>query len=73
MTAAVAGAAEAAAGLVDAVHVHRNLIYARPVGFRPLELDLYVPEHPSALCVYFHGGGWRLGGRADLVLLSLDG
>ncbi len=35
-------------------------------GFRPLQLDLYLPERPSALSpaiVYFHGGGWAVGTR----------
>jgi acetyl esterase/lipase len=48
------------------VSVHRDVIFASPVGFRPLSLDLYVPSRPAqALCLYLHGGGWRVGGRAD--------
>lgn len=48
------------------VAVYRDVIYARPVGFRPLSIDLYVPARPAeALCLYLHGGGWRVGGRAD--------
>jgi acetyl esterase/lipase len=48
------------------VAVHRDVIFARPVGYRPLSLDLYVPSRPAeALCLYLHGGGWRVGGRAD--------
>jgi acetyl esterase/lipase len=30
-----------------------------------LALDLYVPDSPAPLCVYLHGGGWRLGSRTD--------
>jgi acetyl esterase/lipase len=35
-------------------------------GFRPLQLDLYLPERtsaPSPVIVYFHGGGWAVGTR----------
>ena len=33
-------------------------------GYRPLSLDLYVPESGArAVCVYLHGGGWRVGSR----------
>ena len=28
-------------------------------------LDLYVPPGATTLCVYLHGGGWRLGSRKD--------
>ena len=46
--------------------VHRDVVYARPVGFRPLSLDLYLPDPPATtLCLYLHGGGWRLGSRRD--------
>ncbi|HMH91759.1 MAG TPA: alpha/beta hydrolase, partial [Streptosporangiaceae bacterium] len=48
------------------VTVHRDVIFASPAGFRPLSLDLYVPARPAeAVCLYLHGGGWRVGGRAD--------
>ncbi len=48
------------------VAAHRDVIFSRPAGFRPLSLDLYVPSRPAtALCLYLHGGGWRVGGRAD--------
>ena len=46
--------------------MHRDVIFSRPAGFRPLSLDLYVPARPAeAVCLYLHGGGWRVGGRAD--------
>jgi acetyl esterase/lipase len=34
-------------------------------GFRPLELDLYLPPSPSPapVIVHVHGGGWRRGSR----------
>ncbi len=44
---------------------HREVVFARRPGFRPLALDLYVPENPKALCVYLHGGGWRVGTRTE--------
>jgi acetyl esterase/lipase len=51
---------------VSAPTVHRDVVYARPDGFRPLALDLYLPAAPAAaLCLYLHGGGWRLGSRRD--------
>jgi acetyl esterase/lipase len=45
--------------------VRRDVVYAAPIGFRPLSLDLYVPPAPALLCVYLHGGGWRVGSRHD--------
>ncbi|MBB2947130.1 acetyl esterase/lipase [Actinoplanes lutulentus] len=45
------------------ITVHREVVYARVPGYRPLALDLYVPEKPAALCLYLHGGGWRAGSR----------
>jgi acetyl esterase/lipase len=44
--------------------VFREVVYAQPPGFRPLALDLYVPAEPVALCLYLHGGGWRMGSRS---------
>ena len=43
--------------------VRRDVVFDAPVGFRPLALDLYVPPAPSVVCLYLHGGGWRLGSR----------
>lgn len=49
-----------------AVTVHRDVVYGRPIGFRPLSLDLYLPhETARGLCLYLHGGGWRVGSRVD--------
>lgn len=40
----------------------RDIIYAQPLGFRPLTLDLYLPP-PSPgkkpVVVFIHGGAWR--------------
>ncbi len=48
------------------VTIHRDVVYSRPPGYRPVALDLYVPAEPAqALCLYLHGGGWRLGSRSD--------
>lgn len=48
------------------VTIHRDVVYSRPPGYRPLSLDLYVPAgEPRALCLYLHGGGWRVGSRSD--------
>jgi acetyl esterase/lipase len=49
-----------------AVTSYRDVVYSRPAGYRPVALDLYVPAGPArALCLYLHGGGWRLGSRSD--------
>lgn len=46
------------------VRVHRDVRYAVLPGYRPLSLDLYVPESGArAVCLYLHGGGWRVGSR----------
>jgi acetyl esterase/lipase len=48
------------------VTCHPGLEYAELPGFRPLELDLYLPEYPAAglpAVIHVHGGGWRRGSR----------
>ncbi len=39
--------------------------YAQPEGFRPLSLDLRIPDAagPAPLVVFLHGGGWVRGSR----------
>ena len=42
--------------------------YAEVPGYRPLELDLYLPDGPGGdaprpVIVHVHGGGWRRGSR----------
>jgi acetyl esterase/lipase len=49
--------------------VLRNLVYADE-GDRSLAMDLYLPaaaELPPPVAVYFHGGGWAGGDRADFA------
>jgi acetyl esterase/lipase len=39
--------------------------YGEVPGYRPLELDLYLPRDggPAPVIVHVHGGGWRRGSR----------
>lgn len=41
--------------------------YGEVTGYRPLELDLYLPDGggPLPVVVYIHGGGWRRGSRRE--------
>ena len=46
--------------------IHLALTYAMPDGYRPLQLDLYVPEARTgtvACVVWIHGGAWLFGTR----------
>lgn len=45
--------------------VLRDVIFAEHVGYRPLALDLHLPEGdgPFPVVVHLHGGGWRVGSR----------
>lgn len=44
--------------------VLRDVVYAEHQGFRPLSLDLHLPDtRPAPVVVFVHGGGWRLGSR----------
>jgi len=42
-----------------------DIVYGEVPGYRPLELDLYLPEAagPVPVIVHVHGGGWRRGSR----------
>jgi acetyl esterase/lipase len=42
-----------------------DLVYGEVPGYRPLELDLYLPQAggPAPVIVHVHGGGWRRGSR----------
>jgi len=45
---------------------HLALTYSMPDGYRPLQLDLYVPEKrtgPVPCVVWIHGGAWLFGTR----------
>ncbi len=51
---------------VDGVAIHRDVVHTRVEGYRPLALDLYLPDAgAAAVCVYAHGGGWRVGSRRN--------
>ena len=56
-----------------------DLVYGEVPGYRPLELDLYLPEGqsrtggPVPVIVHVHGGGWRRGSRRHpLPVLGAD-
>jgi len=54
------GARAADVTVIDAIE------YAAPFGFRPLLLDLYLPQSPPGpvpVVVFIHGGGWAKGTR----------
>jgi acetyl esterase/lipase len=54
--------------MTSAVRRVPDIRYGEVLGFRPLELDLYVPlglEGPAPVVVYVHGGGWQRGSRRD--------
>ncbi|WP_082104476.1 alpha/beta hydrolase [Demequina soli] len=45
----------------------RDLVFAEPVGFRPLSLDLHPSVPGAPLVVFLHGGGWRVGSRRAMA------
>jgi acetyl esterase/lipase len=45
--------------------LHADVVYSVVPGFRPLALDVYAGSEARAMCVFLHGGGWRLGSRRD--------
>jgi acetyl esterase/lipase len=52
-----------------------DVVYDEVPGYRPLELDLYLPRDggPAPVIVHVHGGGWRRGSRRHpLPLLGAD-
>ena len=52
-----------------------DVVYREVPGYRPLELDLYLPEDvaPAPVIVHVHGGGWRRGSRREpLPVLGPD-
>jgi acetyl esterase/lipase len=62
-------AREAASG----VHLHEGIEFAGVLGYRPVQLDLYLPPAQSAdtadtavpppVVLFLHGGGWAVGTR----------
>jgi acetyl esterase/lipase len=52
----------------DGVRHHVGATYAAPAGYRPMQLDVWVPESPSRapLVVWIHGGAWMMGDRRYL-------
>jgi acetyl esterase/lipase len=52
----------------DGVQHFSGVTYAVAVGYRPLQLDLWVPDTPAPapLVVWVHGGGFMFGDRRDL-------
>src|SRR6478735_7536202 len=49
--------------------VHREVTYARALGFRPLKLDIWLPRNtagPTPLVLWVHGGAFQLGDRMEL-------
>ena len=53
----------------DTSAVHRELTYARALGFRPLKMDIWLPRNtdgPVPLVVWVHGGAFQLGDRREL-------
>ena len=49
--------------------VHRELTYARAIGFRPLKMDIWLPRKasgPTPLVLWVHGGAFQLGDRREL-------
>jgi acetyl esterase/lipase len=52
-----------------------DLVYGEVPGYRPMELDLYLPGlgAPAPVIVHVHGGGWRRGSRRyPLPMLGAD-
>jgi acetyl esterase/lipase len=51
-----------------AARILRDVVFTSTLGFRPLSLDLYLPDAENPPVVLFlHGGGWRAGSRAVFV------
>ena len=53
--------------VVPGVSSHLELTYAGPVGFRPLTLDMHLPQRPVKtpvpVVIYAHPGGFLAGGK----------
>lgn len=53
----------------DGSRHYPGISYATLPGYRPLKLDLWVPEGegPHPVVVFVHGGAWAFGDRGDLL------
>lgn len=53
----------------DISAVHREVTYAKALGFRPLTMDIWLPRKasgPVPLVLWVHGGAFQLGDRREL-------
>jgi acetyl esterase/lipase len=52
----------------DGTKRYEGVTYAAPPGYRPLQLDVWVPRTPTRppLAIWIHGGGWMFGDRRYL-------
>src|SRR5690242_17802593 len=56
--------------------LHTALTYSAPDGYRPLQLDLFVPTErsgPVPIVVWIHGGAWLFGTREQPPLAWAPG
>ena len=53
----------------DGVTKYSDIVYAKVDG-KDLKLDIYVPKtkYPPPLLIWIHGGGWRMGSKANMNL-----
>ncbi|MET7484553.1 alpha/beta hydrolase [Streptomyces sp. NPDC005538] len=54
----------------DGTRVHRDIVYANEIGYRPLRMDLMVPAGagPVPVVLWLHGGGFLMGSRRRSAL-----
>lgn len=53
----------------DVSSVHREVTYARAIGFRPLKMDIWLPRKAfgtTPMVLWVHGGAFQLGDRREL-------
>ncbi len=57
------------------IGVVNDIVYREVLGFRPLELDLYLPPEAASappVVVFLHGGGWQRGSRRQTLPVLSD-